>query len=162
MKLEIMSYLEKIVPYMPSNLQNVTSEADSTGKHLSAAFLLLVEAAINNDLELVERLYSTNKKGNALTSATRKIASSISTRVPLNLAKKLKNTSVFDLILTKTGFKGSRSSIDVCWDELDIERLTQAMISRLQMISYWSLSRNKLDSLCCFGVHLAKVHFIYY
>ena len=157
MRLESINFLEKIVPFRPTSLQNVIVEAENTGKHQSAAFLLLVRAATTNDLELIERLYSTNKSGNALLPATRKIASDVSTRVPLALAKEMGHDSVFDLMLTKTGFKRSRSSIDVCWDNFGIDHLSQAMLSRISMISYWSLTHNELQSLDCFGVHLAKV-----
>ena len=143
--------------YMPTNLKKIASEAEAIGKNQAAAFLLLTQAAITNNLELVERLYSLNKTGSALSPAIRKIAFSISTRIPLMLAKQLKHVIVFDLILTKTGFKRSRSSIDISWDNLGIDHLSATILSHISLISFWSLSHNELQTLDCYGVDLSKV-----
>ena len=161
MRLENIHFLEKFSLLSPTNLTKVTNEAKSSEKHQATAFLLLVQAATTNDTQLVKRLYSCNKTGNALSPATRKIASSISTRVPLMLAKSMGYVNVFDIILTKTGFKGSRSSIDINWDNLGVDHLSQTILSRISMISYLSLTHNHLQSFECFGVHLAKVIFFF-
>ncbi len=154
MKLENIRFMEKLVIYIPTNLDKIASKAETIGKNKSAAFLLLAQAAINNDLQLVERLFSSN---NVLSPATSKIVSSVSTRVPLMLAKKMKHVTVFDLILTKSGFKHSRSSIDISWDNLGIDHLSSSILSRISMISVWSLSHNELKTLDCYGVDLSKV-----
>lgn len=158
-RLENMYILEKVVLLIPSNydLARMASEAEQLGKHKSAAFLLLTLAAVRNDIELVERLFGTNKTGNALSKDTRKMADLIPTHIPLTLAKKLNHSAIFDSILAKTGLKRSRSTMEASWDRIGIDRLSPQILSQLSMVSHWSLSHNNLPSLCCFGFYLEKV-----
>lgn len=160
---ESISILEKIILKIPLNydLAKIAAEAKQISKHKSAAFLLLTLAAMRNDIELVERLYGTNKTGNALSEDIRKMAHLIPTHAPLTLAKNLNHASIFDSILTKTGLKRSRSTIEVSWDHIGICQLSPQIFSQLSMISHWSLSHNHLQSLNCFGFHLEKVCHLY-
>ena len=157
MRLEHIPYMTKFILLKPTKLEQIIAEAESTKKHLSVAFLLLVQAAITDDLQLVERLYSANKTGNSLSADTRSQMSSIPTTLPLRLARELNHSQVFELILTRTGLKSRTSALDISWEGLEISTLSKFILSQIVHVSYWSLSRNHLTSLSFFGVPLDRV-----
>ena len=128
------------------NIPEALELAAKEGKTKAYALLLLVMAAINDNCELIRRLFGedTADCSNELLAVRTTMAKGlISTSVPLEMALLRRNKSVAEVLLLATGVHPSEGTVH--WNDLGLNAIESTLLSKINWVKNLNLGRNNLS-----------------
>lgn len=148
-KSENVANVSTLVQKGAKNLDEALLVAKMEGKHRSRALLLLVKAAMSNDVELLLNLYGPPTNTNASFYDVQLALSNceIPIDVPVEIAGHYGNTAVREELLLRR--KGAQLEGFVPWHALHLSTLNVEWLQRLQCVLHLRLDHNKLWTIPC-------------
>eukprot|EP00731_Ephydatia_muelleri_P031044 Em0022g558a len=140
------SNVGRLVSKGAANISEALQLAQREGKTKACAMLLLTTAAINNDVDLVRRLFgeSVLGYGDELQEAQKAVTEGyICTFMPLEMASLRQNKSVTEELLLRTEVYQSEGT--VYWHGLGLNAIESALLNRIHWVKMLHLGCNRLS-----------------
>ena len=128
-------------------IREALTQSENEKKPYARAMLLLVKAAMQNNVNLVLLLFSEPaNEQEAYYEERRAVASSdISTAIPIEIARKHKNAQVREELLLKTDVHRLEKS--VYWNGLKLQSLEVSWLHRIHWVEKLIMAQNGLKTL---------------
>ena len=132
-----------------TNIDEALELAKRERKHNAQALLLLVKAAVENDRNLVLRLFGalapSSKGGDISDEGFQEVQSAVtsgevSTAVPIEMARRSQHKGVREELLLRTGVNQKEGT--VFWHDLQLNELEVAWLWKIQWVKKLCLARN--------------------
>ena len=141
------SNVGRLVSKGAANLSEAIQLAQREGKMKAYAMLLLTTAAINNDVDLVQRLFDGETMpdcGDELQEAQKAVAGGyISTLIPLEMACHRQNKRVTEELLLRTDVDQREGT--VWWHGLGLNAVESTLLSKIHWVKMLHLGCNRLN-----------------
>jgi len=151
-----LSNIGKVILRGASHIDEALAEGRRLLKHDVTALLLIIEAAIANDLNLVLKLYGIDIQGvdtevkliesDDLAELQRIVCSqTFQTVVPIEIARRCRSFAVRDELLLRTDVDKENGTVN--WHGLRLTQLETSWLERIDWVKILNLVRNDLTSL---------------
>ena len=127
-----------------SNITEALQLAVKECKHSAHAMLLLMMAAIKNDCDLVQKLFS-EQETDANFHEVQKTLGNVSTLLPLEMACRRQNKNVVEELLLRTDAYQSEGS--VYWHGFGLDVIENTLLSKIRWVRKLNLGHNRLKAL---------------